>query len=400
MTNIDYLISLRGNSNNIIRDTWVALGSLTCTSDTKVYIKDAIYKISIPSYENPEITSELDGALIYCTSTYSVNNTSFSAIDWETATIDSIESSICFSEGIVTPYFKCLLTKSELAAITEPINNDLIPFSDNTDNNKIQVSDEETMIILGEIGVPFIRMDELEYSKDIITRTCFRPVLDVYYKHNPIIEDKSIGTFTSNQKFDYELPTGCHDAIVYYTIGRNAGTGGGFSDALTFWRQEYGFGGGATGNTGNWGGMYTGKRMTPGWVNLEGRNAFLQNMETRQGFLNYFRRQHVRKYIKDHKLHITGYSSIGGNLEAKLLKHSYDWDDIIYENLSDVRNMCTAKVMRNLGMLRSQVKNDLPNNIDYKMFIDRAKEIEDPITKKWSESSRNLMLSIMRGGMN
>jgi hypothetical protein len=64
------------------------------------------------------------------------------------------------------------------------------------------------------------------------------------------------------------------------------------------------------------------------------------------------------------------------------------WSDIDYRRLNDVRKLATARVLRALGMLRSQAKSDVPGTVDYSGFITRAKELEDKIYGDWSQFTK------------
>ena len=46
MKEAQYLISLKKTAPERVRDTWKAMGGLTCSNDTKVYFKGMIYKLN------------------------------------------------------------------------------------------------------------------------------------------------------------------------------------------------------------------------------------------------------------------------------------------------------------------------------------------------------------------
>ena len=88
-SHLDYLLELKENHKlDEIRDTWAALGSLTVSNKTKVYVKDTFFQVHIDGYVNSSITpSDLHMALVYCSADYRVNNDDFPLIDWESVSV-------------------------------------------------------------------------------------------------------------------------------------------------------------------------------------------------------------------------------------------------------------------------------------------------------------------------
>jgi hypothetical protein len=115
--------------------------------------------------------------------------------------------------------------------------------------------------------------------------------------------------------------------------------------------------------------------------------------------MNYFRREVFQKIVEDGKKYITGFTTIGGYLNVKWLMCPYDWNLIEFEDLVDVRKACTGNILQNIGMLRSQIKADVPGNIDYSLFTQRGEKLTEEVMKKWAESSANYMHALSRGGM-
>jgi hypothetical protein len=97
-------------------------------------------------------------------------------------------------------------------------------------------------------------------------------------------------------------------------------------------------------------------------------------------------------------MYMTGFSTVGGSLCAKILKWSPDWDLVNMEDLPQVRQLCTAKILRNLGMLRSLVKSDTPGTIDFSTWLQRADTLEDKIFSYWNSTTENLAFTPGRGG--
>ena len=84
VSNVDYLLSLVGNRNDIIRDTWVLQGTMIASKMTRRYIKDNIFQVSC-SEGKP-----LNGALIYCLTDYEVDNDVWPCIDWDEYEIEDM----------------------------------------------------------------------------------------------------------------------------------------------------------------------------------------------------------------------------------------------------------------------------------------------------------------------
>jgi hypothetical protein len=125
----------------------------------------------------------------------------------------------------------------------------------------------------------------------------------------------------------------------------------------------------------------------------------LQGLQARQGMLNYFRREKVKRVKENGKMYITGYSTIGGALCAKILKWSPDWDMVDFEDLPQVRQMCQSYCLRNIAQIRGQVKSDIPGAIDWSAFASRADKLREDVIKFWNTSTTALRFTPSRGGL-
>jgi hypothetical protein len=109
----------------------------------------------------------------------------------------------------------------------------------------------------------------------------------------------------------------------------------------------------------------------------------------RQGITNYaqrisFRTQKDANGVK----RVTGYSLKTGLLIIDWAHESNKWEDVDYRQLNDVRNLAAARVLRAIGSLRSQARSDLPGNIDFNSFLNRADKLEEEIINKWMEHTK------------
>lgn len=390
MTKEKYLLELKTSNPQKLRDTWAALGSIVLDSDTKLYVKDTLFKVKAEG-------APLDGALVYTKNTYKVNN-DYPAINWKEATVDSVESTLFVSQGVTTSFFVVVALQNEYPSDIVPVDKDFIPYQDLTTGTEVLIDDDELVILMTECGVPFLRFDELEYDRDTINKYMLRPALDVHYSLHPIVVDECIGPQSAGSAFKIPFPEDTHGAVLYYVLGQG-GAGASFgSGAFSLYREQMMWGTSGVSGSG-FGGGVSYRKPVPGYVGLQSGDAALQAMQSAQGYANYFRREHFKKVKENGQYFATGYTTIGGSLNAKWLKHSYDWNDIEFEYLPDVRNLAKAYIMRNLGMLRGMIKSDLTGQIDFSSFNSRADTLEQKVMEKWEKQPTMLNLAVMRGGL-
>jgi hypothetical protein len=390
VSNVDYLLSLVGTRNDIIRDTWVLQGTMIASKMTRRYIKDNIFQVSC-SEGKP-----LNGALIYCLTDYEVDNDIWPCIDWDQYEIEDIDTCFIGSfQGVQSPFFKLLLKKEDVDALADvPVNEDL-DISGNDDGGVV-IDDEQLGIMLTEVGVPFLRIDELEYTANAIKKYCLKPVFDTYFGFFPIIKEDVIGQMSGGTEFKKEFPPNAFAAVPYYVLG--AGGGAEFRGAFSLYREQMLYGGGMM-SGGGFGRGVSYRKPVPGFVGLQQGDANMNMRAAQQGYVNYFRREHVRTIKENGKRYCIGYSTVGGSVNVKWLCCSYDFDDIKFSIRTDFRNLGKAAILRNLGMLRALVKSDVPGAIDFSLYNSRADTLEQKVIEKWEKQASNLALSVMRGGL-
>jgi hypothetical protein len=390
ISNVDYLLSLVGNRNDIIRDTWVLQGTMIASKMTRRYIKDNIFQVSC-SEGKP-----LNGALIYCLTDYEVDNDVWPCIDWDEYEIEDIDTCFIGSfQGVQSPFFKLLLKKEDVDALADvPVNEDL-DISGNDDGGVV-IDDEQLGIMLTEVGVPFLRIDELEYTANAIKKYCLKPVFDTYFGFFPIIKEEVVGQMSGGTEFKKEFPPNAFAAVPYYVLG--AGGGSEFRGAFSLYREQMMYGGGMM-SGGGFGRGVSYRKPVPGFVGLQQGDANMNMRAAQQGYVNYFRREHVRSIKENGKRYCIGYSTVGGSVNVKWLCCSYDFDDIKFSIRTDFRNLGKAAILRNLGMLRALVKSDVPGAIDFSLYNSRADALETKVIEKWEKQASNLALSVMRGGL-
>lgn len=115
-----------------------------------------------------------------------------------------------------------------------------------------------------------------------------------------------------------------------------------------------------------------------------------------QAMANYVKREKFTVVKEGGKTYIMGYSTLGGRLEGHLAHWSNDWNDVEFDRLNEARNLATAKILQGLGMLRGLVKTDLPGNIDWSLYTNRAEKLESDVIGFWKTVPTSLAV-ISRG---
>ena len=407
MNKLDYLSSLRNQAdgNREIYYTWNAFGELKATNNTKVFTKDTIFQVT---EEGP-----LKDAIVYCKYGYNVDpKNGFDQIDWKTAQKQDVEGQVYFYQGVVSPNFQILLTPDEYHQIdtTAPIPENFIPFeNNNAKTSSISISDQEYMIVAAELGVPFLREEELEYNRDIIIDICIKPAIDQYYAFFPIIIDEAVQGIGPNQEYFVEYHTFPDDpsavaykGIPYMTMGAGGGTSAAYgTGAFSFMREQYtsGYMGGSSYGFGR---GITYSKPVPGFTgrsNGDFMSAYILGRAAQQGYINYNRREYDRDVFKNNKRYVHGFASTGGALNIHWMCMSTDYARIDYWMLPEVRKLCTANALRNLGALRSLIKPSDNNPIDFSGMQTRADALESKVLERWSKDPTALATAIRRGGL-
>lgn len=360
-----------------MRDSWVALGALETHTSTRIFNKEQIYKVSV-------VGSALHGALLFCKEEYIG-----SELSWATASIkDSQYGEISFGNGIISPNFVLLATAAELATITDPPDTTFVPFLEEFQaTSEVQISDGELKIILAEVGVPFISYDELEYSRQTIIDVMIKPALQEYFKWFPKVEVVTYPISTTSA-VEHEFPTGAYDVIH---VGINQGLAqGSTSNILLRYFDEVIWGANSP-YTGHMGGRNSPHTRTGDW------GSMMMDRAARQSMINYATRVHHRVISKNGKKYLSCYTNKLGHLQVHYAMQSLDWNEISFARLPEARRLATAYVLRNLGMLRSQGKADIPGTADYSTWASRGDEIYKEVISEWQELVR--YSGIIRGSM-
>ncbi len=172
MDKVQYLL---GVNKEEVYKTWKALGSLTINENVLYYQKDTLFRVNVEG--------DLKDALVYCKYSYMVDNENgFGPIDWADVQPDELDGTIYLYQGVASPNFKVVQKPEDFNSIDDSqINLDgFVPFNNpNISNSLIKISDEDYRICVAELGVPFLREEELEYNRDTIIDICIKPAVDM-----------------------------------------------------------------------------------------------------------------------------------------------------------------------------------------------------------------------------
>lgn len=362
---------ISSNHPEYVRDTWVNLGSALISSTSRTFIKDMVYRVD-PAF----VSTDLAGSILLCEA--SLYNSD--PLDWPAVVVEDEDNGyFSFSAGVITPYFRILLYPEDVAAISVPINTAFVPYSEILTSD-ILIADEELEIILTEAGVPFVLMEELEFPRNKICNNMIKPAMQEYFKYFPILKEEVIqqAVTTSGQRFEIEMPETAY-GVKHAYVHQGTGGSGPSGNPLYFFANEIAAWGGGSGSSP----IRYGGNSRPGYANLQGMNTVMLDRAARQGIINYASRAHTSVIKKNGKKYLSGYANKCGQLEILWTCYSNNWNDIEFDRLSEVRKLATANVLRALGMLRGQVKADIPGGLNFDMFINRAKELETEVLDFW-----------------
>ena len=184
-----------------VRDTWQTLGGSIVTSQNRVFFKNSLFQLNSPG-------DPLHGYILFVT-----EDTTVPADFIWTPFIESIEENnyiVNSTNQLLHPSFCWILSSVDLAAITDPYDPLFIPFQEST-SDVVLIPDEEYELILSEIGYPFIKDEELEFTKDQILANMILPAIKEYYKWYPIIRIESFPM--SSPSFDIPIPDYAFTAV-------------------------------------------------------------------------------------------------------------------------------------------------------------------------------------------
>ncbi|HRS26601.1 MAG TPA: hypothetical protein P5140_08695 [Methanofastidiosum sp.] len=354
------------------------MGSLEATTTRTVYVKDTIYRVTEPS-------SALFGCLIFCSQEYSVAQSG--PVQWQIAKLEDAEyGEISFMPNIISPHFVLLLLADDFAAITDPVDTSFVPFSQTEATaSMVSIPDDELNTILTDVGVPFIKIDELEYSYTEILELMVRPALEEYFKWFPKVVIQTYPMTTSNT---VEIPF-IKDAYDVLHVSLNQGLVGGTSNVLLRYFDEVVW----TAQSPVMG--HVGGRKAPHTV-VQDYGAMMLDRAVRQGILNYGTRIHFDVYKAANRTKVLRvYSNKQGALQVHFALRTLNWDDTEFARRPELRELIRSYVLRAFGAIRSQLKSDIPGVGDYALWLTKAEELRTKVLEEWKELAK--YSGILRG---
>lgn len=386
MTSANFTSNIRLNSlktytPNRIRDTWVVLGSQTVDYNFSLFNRNAVFKLA----SSATTPGALNGSLFYCDADVALPPT----WNWANMVVNDPATNTIKDQttGIVSPHFFLLISGTQLNAITIPVDMGFQPFQDitaqgvgATPNSLVIIDPQELEQILLPLGVPFISINELEFTPDQILNDMILPALKEFYKWFPIIE---MGLYPlQNYKFEIDVPEWAQSCVKAYINPIGPPGGSNVGNPFTYWYEQLmaapSIGGGISP------GMNSTRR--PGYVNTMNYGTYILERAVRQGIINYATRTRIKTYIQQGKLR--GYSTKLGMLEVQWGCFSNQWADVPFTRLSEVRKLCQAYVLRAFGMLRKQARSDIAGGLDYQNFLETADKYETEVITLWQEVAK------------
>ena len=370
---------LRGYTARRVRDSWAAMGSQLATPGTTIYIKDLLYRVTDPA-------SALNGFVVYCAQEFSAALSG--PINWQLATLEDYNyGEISFTSGIISPNFIVLLTAAEFDEIVDPIDSTFIPYKEEELNSStVVISDIEYKTIMTDLGAPFIRDDELEYTRQEIADFMLKPALEEYFKWFPKVLIVNYPITTSNV-IEQEFPTGAYEVVH---VGVTQGITNGSSNILLRYFDEVVW----TAQSPMLG--HVGGRKAPRSLGQD-FGSMMMDRAVRQGMINYGTRVHHDVYRKDGKRYLRAYSNKMGTMQVHYAMHTLDWEDVEYARRPELRELARAYILRAFGSLRSQAKADIPGAVDYSEWIRRAEDLQTKVISEWKQLVK--YSGIIRGSM-
>ena len=370
MTHLEALLLM---DNRRRRDSWAVYGGVVLPNTQTEYAKDMMFQLSGSG-------TIWDGALFYIKDELHLDT----PINWSEYTFnDQSKATIKNALNIIHPSIFCFLTAAQFTAIPEPIDLSFIAFAS---LDPVDIEDDDLNMICLEAGVPFITLEELEFKRDDILNLMVKPALEEYYKWYPILVVEQFPAPKFN--IDVPMPIWAKNVQRAY-INPGYPITGNHQNPITRYFDEVVL---AASSRGTFSSPSINYRRRQPFTDIQGYSTFLLEKAVRQGAVNHGSRKRIR--VELHNRRVTGYSNIQGLLEIEWGTLSYKWNDIPFNRVREVRELASAKVLRALGSLRSQLNTDLPGTINYESFLTRADALEEKIMTLWQE---NVRTTIARG---
>ena len=387
MTKLEYL----NNSSGVARIyTWKKLGSNHITDSTAVYNQDMIYLVEVPN-------SSLNNYLLYCKQEYlSYQN---GPIDWLAGTLfDNDYGEITFGNNIVSPYFAVLLTSNEYESIDQESEwfirgyESFIPYETLNDNGSVIISDADYRRCLVCLGSPFVKEDELEYTREEITELAIKPALEEYFHWLPPLMVTEVEVMTDGQEVD--MPSEAYNCVGLSLQQYGGSVSGNILSPLFYGMEQALYGGF---NYTNLSGTYYSSAAPK--TTQTTLNNVLSSHASAQAIINYTRRVHYEGPYKRHdgSQFVRVYSNTIGSYNIWWAKKSLDFNDVKYEDRRYVFDYIEANIKELFGYLRRQAQSDVPGRIDYNKWVEEANSKRESIQEIYRQIVKGS--GILRGSL-
>lgn len=375
MTKLEYL----NNSSNVDRIyTWKKLGSNVIEESTAVYNQDMVYLVQVPN-------SSLNNYLLYCKQEYmSYQN---GPIDWLAGYLfDNDYGEISFGNNIVSPYFAVLLTATEYLSVDQESESfirrypSFIPYEKLNDNSPVIISDADYKRCLVCLGGPFIKEDELEYTRSEITELAIKPALEEYFHWLPPLMVTEEDVQVDGQEID--MPSEAYNCVGLSLQQYGGSISGNILSPLFYGMEQALYGGF---NYTNLSGTYYGS-AAPKTTQTTLDNV-LSSHASAQALINYTRRVHYEGPYRraDGSQFIKVYSNTPGTFNVWWAKKSINFNDVRYEDRRYVFDYIETNIKELFGYLRRQAQSDVPGRIDYNKWVEEAEAKREKIQEVYRQ---------------
>ena len=380
--------------------TWLALGKTYAKNDTKAYRNGQLLIVDAPG-------SKLNGLMFYVLSDY------FEPIDWNTASVIDLQGHTVVKDGVTSQVVQCVSTlQFEPADILtvegSPEYKAFKPFEkyksklNTPESDAVIIDEDELNMCLIPLGVPFVTMDELEYSRSQILRLAIWPTLKSYFKNWPIIREEQ-KSLAAGERFSIKFPENAYGAIIWSSSGYGTLGGSQMMSAIGFFASETpitGYGAAGSGIRGKRRRLSYRKSVPGykgGWGAGSGLDTMLDTLALRSTMKNVFTRERYDRIRKEDGIYAEGYCTGGNCLNIMWLCQSHNWDDVATEEYDDVVLLAQANAVKLFSGVRTATKPDGNVALNAKELQDSWNAVRKEVLQKWEDSPFNKTYTPQRG---
>lgn len=396
MTKLEYLRSLEAKGSFVeALYTWKAQGGLFAESTTKIYNQNSIYVVR-------DSSSKMDGFMVFCNKDCSGNQFSWS----NAAYYDSAFGEITFGNDIVCPYFTVVLTKDEYLEASgsyDPSAYDQFqPYKDLNKSNEVIISDDDYGLCLKPVGYPFITEEELEYTREEITKMAIKPALEEYFHWIP--NTRPTETEATSSEMLVPMPSDAYCVVGLSLQQYGSNVSGNILSPLFYGVEQSLYG---SYNFSTMTGTYTGS--TP-FTNTNTMTSLLSGRQAAQAMINLNRRVHYEgPYTIDTKAladqlkssiggkYIKVYANDNGIFNVWWGIQTLDFNDVEFAERTRVIEYAQACVKELFGSIRSLARTEIPGQIDYSRWATEAATTKEKIRDAWRHMVK--FSGVMRGSL-